>query len=91
MERIQAQAAKLGELLFDPQTAKVYQTFLALTWQILKELALLLWLVICSVFVFGAWLGEVALTAGYKVRAWANVRATALPNQRTKWPRLDRH
>jgi hypothetical protein len=70
MERIQAQAAKLSQLLFDPKTAEAYKTFLVLTWEILTETALLLWLVICSVFVIAAWLGEKAIAWGRDLRTW---------------------
>ncbi|MEO1403609.1 MAG: hypothetical protein AAFV72_20520 [Cyanobacteria bacterium J06635_1] len=70
MERVKAQASKVGKLLFDPKTAETYQAVLALTWQIIKETALLLWLLICSGFIVGAWIGDHALRAGRNLRTW---------------------
>ncbi|MEO0455484.1 MAG: hypothetical protein AAF152_02730 [Cyanobacteria bacterium P01_A01_bin.114] len=72
MERVQAQASKLGKLLFEPKTADAYKTVLALTWQIIKETGLLLWLLICSGFIVGAWIGDNALRTGRNLRAWVD-------------------
>jgi hypothetical protein len=72
MDRIQVQFTKLTQLLFDPKTIESYQTVLVLTWNILKEAALLLWLVICSVFVLAAWIGDNAIHTGRNVRAWVS-------------------
>ena len=55
MDRIQTQASELWDLLFAKETANTYQSALSLTGDILKESAQLVWLVICSFFVFGAW------------------------------------
>ena len=70
MERIQAQASKLGSLIFDPKTAEAYKTTFALTWSIIKETGFLLWLLFCFVFVIGAWIANTALQAGHNFRAW---------------------
>ncbi|MBE9076166.1 hypothetical protein IQ241_02460 [Romeria aff. gracilis LEGE 07310] len=84
MDRIQAQAAKLWELLFAPETAKIYQKMLALTWDILRESAQLIWLIICFVFVFGAWASETVLQTSYGLRNWVEAQtsdrgSTSLP------------
>ncbi len=70
MEKLQTQASKLWQLLFDPETATTYQKMLALTGVILKETALLLWLFFCSIFVLGAWLGKTGLSWGRDTRNW---------------------
>ncbi|MEO1507256.1 MAG: hypothetical protein AAFU84_06385, partial [Cyanobacteria bacterium J06633_23] len=41
-----------------------------LTGKIIKELAFLAWLIICSVFVFGAWFSDTAISSGRKARDW---------------------
>ncbi|NEQ32203.1 MAG: hypothetical protein F6K04_14580 [Leptolyngbya sp. SIO4C5] len=70
MDRIRAQATKLWELIFAAETAATYQKALALTWDILKQTALLLWLLVCLVFVLLAWLGEYAKKLGKDFRNW---------------------
>ncbi|MEO0541427.1 MAG: hypothetical protein AAFZ80_11270 [Cyanobacteria bacterium P01_A01_bin.105] len=70
MEKLQTQASKLWQLLFDPNTADTYQKMLALTGVILKETAQLLWLLFCSIFVLGAWVGDTGLTWGRETRTW---------------------
>ncbi len=70
MDRIQAQSSKLWDLLFSNETAATYQESLNLTGTILTELAQLIWLVICSVFVFGAWFGDASVRTGQGIRSW---------------------
>ena len=70
MDLIQKQASELWELIFSEETGATYQDALNLTGNILKETAQLLWLIICSVFVFGAWLGDTSMNAGNSVRSW---------------------
>ena len=70
MDRIQVQASELWDLLFADETAEVYQKALNLTGTILKEFAQLIWLVICSVFVFGAWFSDTSVRAGKSIREW---------------------
>lgn len=70
MDQIQLQASKLWELLFSEDTGETYQNALNLTGQILKETGQLLWLIICSVFVFGAWVGDASMNAGNSLRDW---------------------
>ena len=70
MDRVKSQAAVVSQLLFDPKTAGAYKDALTLTGKIIKEVALLVWLVICSVLVFGAWFSDTAIGAGRSARAW---------------------
>lgn len=70
MDRVKSQAAVVSRLLFAPETASSYQKVLVLTGQILKEVALLLWLLICSIFVLIAWIGETAISSGQSARDW---------------------
>lgn len=72
MDRIQIQASKLWDLLFSKGTADTYQTALTLTGTIIKEFAQLIWLIICSVFVFGAWVGNTAVKTGQSIRDWVD-------------------
>ena len=70
MDRVKSQAAVVSQLLFSPKTAEAYKNALVLTGQIIKEVALLVWLVICSVFVFGAWFGDFSMNTGKTARTW---------------------
>ncbi|MGD1948472.1 MAG: hypothetical protein ACFB14_02360 [Leptolyngbyaceae cyanobacterium] len=76
MDRVKSQAAVVSQLLFDPKTASAYKHVLTLTGTIIKEVALLAWLLICSVLVFGAWFGETAIGAGRTARAWWQTQQT---------------
>lgn len=70
MDSIQVQASKLWDLLFAEDTADTYQKTLNLTGTILKESAQLIWLIICSVFVFGAWFSDTSIKTGKGIRDW---------------------
>ncbi|MEO0736060.1 MAG: hypothetical protein AAFZ35_04555 [Cyanobacteria bacterium J06649_12] len=70
MDRVKSQAAVVSQLLFDPKTADAYKNVLTLTGKIIKEVALLAWLIICSVFVFGAWFSDTAISSGRRARDW---------------------
>lgn len=80
MDRIQVQASKLWDILFDEETAQTYQNALSLTGDILKESAQLIWLVICSFFVFGAWFGDASMKTGKGVRDWVDKKDAILPS-----------
>lgn len=70
MDSIQIQASKLWNLLFADETAATYQNTLNLTGTILKEIAQLIWLIICSAFVFGAWFADTSVRSGKSIRDW---------------------
>ena len=64
MDQIQLQASKLWDLIFSEETGETYQKTLSLTGTILKESALLIWLIICSVF------GDASMKTGNGLRTW---------------------
>jgi hypothetical protein len=70
MDTIKVQASKVSQLIFATDTAGTYQKALSLTWDILRETALLIWLAICLVVVGGEWLWNTAIELGQKGRAW---------------------
>ena len=76
MDRVKSQAAVVSQLLFDAKTADAYKNVFALTGRIIKEIALLAWLVICSVLVFGAWFSDFAISSGKKSREWWQAQQT---------------
>jgi hypothetical protein len=72
MDRIQIQASKLWDRLFADETAETYQNALTLTGTLIKESAQLIWLIICSVFVFGAWFSDTSVKTGKGIRTWVD-------------------
>lgn len=70
MDRIQAQAAKLWHLLVASDTAATYQKTIALTWAILRESAVLAWLLLCLVLVSVDWFWNRSVQTGRNVRIW---------------------
>ncbi|PZO54537.1 MAG: hypothetical protein DCF15_11640 [Phormidesmis priestleyi] len=86
MDRIQLQASKLWDLLFAEDTATTYQTTLNLTGTILKEIAQLIWLIICSFFVFGAWFSDTTVKTGKSIRDWVDTQASGTASAVEKKP-----
>ncbi|BAS57454.1 hypothetical protein NIES2135_31810 [Leptolyngbya boryana NIES-2135] len=72
MDKIQAQFAKLWKLLTAPETFDTYKSAVVMTWTIIKETALLVWLVLCLVLVFADWFWKISVGAGRSTRAWFN-------------------
>ena len=70
MERIKAQADKLTKIVTDPQTYGTYKETVVLTWNILREAGLLLWLGVCLFLVVFEWFWNTATGAGRNTRAW---------------------
>lgn len=68
MSRIQAQAAKLWQTLNAPETFSTYKSVFAVTWNILRELFLLLWLSLMWVPV----LADRSISLGRSTRTWIN-------------------
>ncbi len=89
MDRIQLQASKLWDLLFAEDTAATYQTTLNLTGTILKETAQLIWLIICSFFVFGAWFSDTTVKAGKSIRDWVDTQTSGTASAVEKKPLAD--
>jgi hypothetical protein len=69
MDKIKDQASKVGQLVFAAETGEAYRQTLLLTWKILRETALLIWLIICLVFVGAEWFWNTAIALGQKARA----------------------
>jgi hypothetical protein len=67
-----AQIAKLRQIITAQETLSSYQQVVAVTWTILKETAVLLWLVLCLVLVAADWFWTNSLQTGRKARAWVN-------------------
>jgi hypothetical protein len=70
VEKIKTQAGKVSELIFAADTGATYQKTLILTWKILRETGLLLWLILCLVFVGGEWFWKTSIRLGHKTRNW---------------------
>jgi hypothetical protein len=68
--QISTQASKFWQLVAAPGTRETYQQTITTTGQILREAALLVWLVLCLVLVFFDWIGTVAVTWGRQLRTW---------------------
>ncbi|HHP7244699.1 MAG TPA: hypothetical protein ACFE0H_08445 [Elainellaceae cyanobacterium] len=68
--KIQNQSAKVWQILTNPKTAKTYKDAIVITWNILKETAVLLWLVVCLVLVATDWFWTNSILAGRRSRLW---------------------
>lgn len=72
MDKIKDQASKVSQLLLAPETGATYTRTLTLTWAILRETGLLVWLAICLVFVGTDWFWNNSIQLGRKARVWYN-------------------
>lgn len=79
--QIKNQADKLWQTLSAPTTFSTYQQALNLTWSILKETVLLLWLVLCLVLVFFDWFGNTAIALGRRAKTWFDNLQTSETDQ----------
>ncbi len=70
MDTIKEQANLVSQLLFSTDTGDIYKKALARTWDILREVGVLLWLVICLIFVGGEWFYRTAVGLGRSTRTW---------------------
>lgn len=70
MDTIKEQANLVSQLLFSSDTGDIYKKTLARTWDILREVGVLLWLVICLTFVGGEWFYRTAVGLGRSTRSW---------------------
>jgi hypothetical protein len=70
MDKIKEQASVVSQLLFSADTGDIYKKTLARTWDILREVGVLLWLVICLTFVGGEWFYRTAVSLGRSTRTW---------------------
>ncbi|WP_181357678.1 hypothetical protein [Stenomitos frigidus] len=70
--QIQTQAAKVWQLVKDPDTGATYTKTVSTTWALLKETGYLLWLVVCLTLVFGDWIWRTGYRTGWSTREWIN-------------------
>lgn len=70
MEKIKGQAAKVSELIFAADTGETYKKTITLTWAILRETGILLWLAICLIFVGAEWFWQKSVMLGQSTRTW---------------------
>lgn len=70
MDKIKEQANRVFELVFTGDTAQIYQKTLTRSWDILRETGILIWLVICLIFVGGEWFYRNSVQLGSQTRAW---------------------
>ncbi|WOD38547.1 hypothetical protein [Nodosilinea sp. E11] len=70
MDTIKDQANVVSQLLFSADTGNIYKKTLTRTWDILREVGVLLWLVLCLIFVGGEWFYRTAVGLGRSTRAW---------------------
>jgi hypothetical protein len=69
-DTIRPQVNKLWELLSSPKTIQTYREAIAVTWNILRETAVLAWLLLCLVLVFFDWIWNAAIAATQSTRSW---------------------
>ncbi|MGB3136277.1 MAG: hypothetical protein WBB18_05675 [Nodosilinea sp.] len=70
METVKEQASVVSQLLFSAETGNIYKKALTRSWNILREIGVLLWLIICLTFVGGEWFYRTAVGLGRSTRAW---------------------
>lgn len=71
-QRIRAQATKFWSVLVGSDTFATYRKAIHVTWQIVKEGMLLVWLVLCFILVGLDWGSERAIAAGRASRIWVD-------------------
>ena len=72
MDKIKQQANTVSQLVFSAETGETYKKTLSLTWDILRETGILIWLVICLTFVGGEWFYRNSVKLGRHTRLWYN-------------------
>ncbi|MDC0834117.1 hypothetical protein AY599_10860 [Leptolyngbya valderiana BDU 20041] len=70
MNKLKTQFATVGELVFSPNTGETYSKAFQLTWNIVKETALLLWMMFCLVFLIFVWGWGYATQIGRNAKVW---------------------
>jgi hypothetical protein len=69
-QKIRSQASRFWNTVASADTATAYKNAIEVTLQILKEAAVLVWLVLCLVLVVFDWGTERAIAAGRGTRTW---------------------
>jgi hypothetical protein len=67
-----AQINKLRQIVSASETLNTYTQAIVLTWTILKETGILLWLILCLVIVGFDWFWTQSIAAGQRFRLWLN-------------------
>lgn len=70
MDKIKDQANKVSQLVFASDTGAAYQKTFSITWEILRETGVLVWLVLCLGFVAGEWFWRNSIALGRNARSW---------------------
>ncbi|MEL6383431.1 MAG: hypothetical protein AAFQ89_13450 [Cyanobacteria bacterium J06626_18] len=70
MDRITQQFGRVSELITSADTRATYAKTLTLTWGILRETGILLWLVLCLLFVGADLFWKISVGLGLRTRAW---------------------
>ncbi|NET55832.1 MAG: hypothetical protein F6K47_06580 [Symploca sp. SIO2E6] len=70
MNKIKAQAAKVGKILFSTETWAIYKRAIVLSWNLLRELVRLIWLIICLGIFLVAWLWTNSLQVAQDLQSW---------------------
>lgn len=68
--QVSSQADKVWQMVSAPSTANTYKEALTLTWTILRETGILLWLVLCLGLVAFDWFWTNSIQTGRRARAW---------------------
>jgi hypothetical protein len=72
MDKIKNQANVVSQLIFSSETSNTYRKTLLITWNILRETGILIWLVLCLTFVGGEWFYRTSVSLGRNARVWYN-------------------
>ncbi|NER80045.1 MAG: hypothetical protein F6K42_10765 [Leptolyngbya sp. SIO1D8] len=70
MDKIKEQSSKVSKLVFSGETGSTYRKTLILTWDILWETGILIWLTVCLLFVGAEWFWKTSIALGLKARGW---------------------
>lgn len=69
-QKIRSQASRFWSVLASASTLTAYKNAIDVTFTILKEGIVLIWLVLCLVLVFFDWGAEKSTLAGQRARSW---------------------
>lgn len=70
MDKLKQKFSTVIALLFSSETRQTYGRAIALTWDILRETTLLLWLLFCSVFLVFFWGANYIQQANQNIKTW---------------------
>jgi hypothetical protein len=70
MDKLKQKFSTVIALLFSSETRQTYGRAIALTWDILRETTLFLWLLFCSVFLVFFWGANYVQQANKNIKTW---------------------